>query len=253
MGLQYTVSRGDNLSLLARQHRLPNWQAIYNHPRNADFRRRRPNPDLIMPGDQLFIPTPAEVSGQPARNPMAINYTVPGLFVPVRQPSTMACWAAMFTMMYSWKNQVSISIENAVETLGEPYISVYRNNTGLPIEANRRLAETAGMRAEPLYNPSITGWLQLLKTHGLLWTSYGWQVFGPDGFTETRAGRHIVIFYGMYGDGTANGTHIRYVDPSDGNRHVMTFEQMVRGHETGFAMRRLDDPQLGQFSQIMHY
>jgi len=140
-----------------------------------------------------------------------------------------------------------------VATLGEPYSSVYRKDSGLPIEANRQLAGRAGMVAEPLYNPSIDGWANLLRRHGLLWTSFGWQVFGPDGKTVTRAGRHILIFYGIFGDGSANGTHIRYVDPSDGNRHTMTVERMVQQHETGFAMRRLSDKQLGQFSQIMHY
>ena len=183
----------------------------------------------------------------------SFDYTVPGLIVPVRQPSGMSCWAAMFTMMYSWKNQQSISIENAVATLGGNYLSVFRKNTGLSINENRNLANAAGMTAEPLYNPSIQGWLNLLRRHGLLWTSYGWRQFGPDGITEVRAGRHIIIFYGMYGDGTAAGTHVRYVDPSDGRKHTMTVSQMVNQHETGFAMRNLTDQQLTLFSQIMHY
>ena len=63
----------------------------------------------------------------------SFDYTVPGTFVPVRQPSSMACWAAMYTMMYSWKNKQSISIQNAVATLGGNYAEVYRNNTGLSI------------------------------------------------------------------------------------------------------------------------
>ena len=109
------------------------------------------------------------------------------------------------------------------------------------------------MVAEPLHNPSITGWQTLLQRHGLLWTSYGWQRFGPDGLTEIRAGRHIIIFYGVQGDGTAAGTDILYVDPSDGRRHRMSVERMVRQHETGFTMRSLTDQQLTLFSQIMHY
>jgi hypothetical protein len=159
----------------------------------------------------------------------------------------------MYTMMYSWKNQVSIDIRTAVSALGERYLECFTRNTGLPIEENRNLAQAAGMQAEPLQNLSVEGWLRYLRYYGLLWTSYGWQVFDARGLTETRAGRHIIIIYGMLGDGTPGGTTVKYVDPADGQFHTMTFDQFVRQHETGFAMRPLSDAQLGQFSQIMHY
>jgi len=182
-----------------------------------------------------------------------IDYTVPGLIVPVRQPSSMSCWAAMYTMMYSWKNQVSIGIRDAVATLGQRYLDCYDANTGLPIEENRNLAMAAGMTAEPLQNFTIQGWANLLQQNGLLWTSYGWQVFDATGLVETRAGRHIIIFYGITGDGSSTGTKIKYVDPGDGAFHEMTFQQTLRQHETGFTLRPLTDAQLGQFSQVMHY
>lgn len=182
-----------------------------------------------------------------------INVTVPGLIVPVRQPNGMSCWAAMYTMMYSWKNQLSIDIRTAVSQLGQKYLDCFDKNTGLPIEENRNLAQTAGMQAEPLQNLSPEGWASFLRAYGLLWTSYGWQVFDPTGLTETRAGRHIIIIYGMVGDGSPNGTIVKYVDPSDGNFHTMSLETFVSQHETGFTMRSLNDKQLGQFSQIMHY
>ena len=53
----HTVKRGETLSGIARQHGLKSWQEIYNHPSNAGFRTKRPNPNLIHPGDQINIPT----------------------------------------------------------------------------------------------------------------------------------------------------------------------------------------------------
>ncbi len=182
-----------------------------------------------------------------------IDYTVPGLIVPVRQPSGMSCWAAMYTMMYSWRNQQSIPIRTAVENLGPRYLKCFDDNTGLPIEENRNLARTAGMEAEPLQNLTIEGWLSYLQSYGLLWTSYGWQVFDATGLTEVRAGRHIIILYGLLGDSTSDGTIVKYVDPSDGQFHTMTFTRFLGQHETGFTMRPLTDAQLREFSQIMHY
>jgi len=54
----YTVQQGDCLSSIAKDFGFADWHTIYNHPQNADFRRRRPNPNLIFPGDQLFVPDP---------------------------------------------------------------------------------------------------------------------------------------------------------------------------------------------------
>ena len=176
---------------------------------------------------------------------MAIDYRVPGLIVPVRQPSGMSCWAAMYTMMYSWKNQVSLSIETAVSRLGPHYLEVFRSDTGLAITENRRLAEVAGLVAEPLQNWSIDGWAGMLRRYGLLWTSYAWRV-------GNRSGRHIIIFYGLR-DGGALGQLVLYVDPGDAQFHEMPFSQAVSQHELAFTGAPLGNAELGQFSQVIHY
>jgi Papain-like cysteine protease AvrRpt2 len=74
--------------------------------------------------------------------------------------------------------------------------------------------------------------------YGLLWTSHGWLVMTPDGMTVQRAA-HIIIFYGIDGDGTPGGTQIKYVDPSEG----AFISRMVQQHETG-TMQSLTDRQL---------
>ncbi|MBC7925517.1 MAG: peptidoglycan-binding protein [Bryobacteraceae bacterium] len=56
MGSWYTVLQGDCLSSIARRHGLTSWRRIYDAAENAAFRRRRPNPNVIEPGDVLFVP-----------------------------------------------------------------------------------------------------------------------------------------------------------------------------------------------------
>lgn len=51
----HIVQKGENLSQIAKQYKLNDWRLIYNHPNNAAFRERRPNPNLILPSDGLFI------------------------------------------------------------------------------------------------------------------------------------------------------------------------------------------------------
>lgn len=56
MSKVHTVSQGECLSLIARNYGFDNWRTIYDDAANADFRRLRPNPNLIYPGDKVVIP-----------------------------------------------------------------------------------------------------------------------------------------------------------------------------------------------------
>ena len=54
----HVVKRGEWLSTIAQHYGFADWKVIYNHPDNAEFRRLRPNPNVIEPGDQIVIPDP---------------------------------------------------------------------------------------------------------------------------------------------------------------------------------------------------
>jgi N-acetylmuramoyl-L-alanine amidase len=64
MPTTHIVRQGECLSSIAYHYKLASWRAIYDDPHNADFRQQRPNPNLICPGDRLYIPdlTPREVT-----------------------------------------------------------------------------------------------------------------------------------------------------------------------------------------------
>ena len=61
----HTVQQGECLVSIAKCRGFP-WRAIYDHSLNESFRARRPNPNVIYPGDRLFIPgpEPREESGE---------------------------------------------------------------------------------------------------------------------------------------------------------------------------------------------
>jgi hypothetical protein len=67
MGSRYIVKSGDSLSRIAAAHKLPSWRMVYDSSDNADFRRRRPNPNLIQPGDVLILPDVPASSPPPGR------------------------------------------------------------------------------------------------------------------------------------------------------------------------------------------
>lgn len=74
MSSRYTVQPGDNLSKIARRHGYPSWRVIYYHADNAEFRRRRPNPNLIHPGDILVLPDMPSATPPPATLVLPWNF-----------------------------------------------------------------------------------------------------------------------------------------------------------------------------------
>src|SRR5262245_36498098 len=58
----HIVQQGECLASIAKENGFADWRTIYNDDQNAEFRQKRPNPNILFPGDQLFIPdkTPKE-------------------------------------------------------------------------------------------------------------------------------------------------------------------------------------------------
>lgn len=52
---RHTVVAGDCLCSVAKTYGL-SWDAIYNHPKNAPLRAKRPDPNVLYPGDVIAIP-----------------------------------------------------------------------------------------------------------------------------------------------------------------------------------------------------
>lgn len=58
--VQHTVALGETIRTIAFSYGIPDWRSIYEHSRNAELRRERPNPDVLHPGDQLWLELPEE-------------------------------------------------------------------------------------------------------------------------------------------------------------------------------------------------
>ena len=55
MPTRHEVQQGDYLSKIAAEYGFL-WKTLYNHPLNAEFKAKRPDPNVIYPGDVIWIP-----------------------------------------------------------------------------------------------------------------------------------------------------------------------------------------------------
>ena len=65
----HVVDQGDWISKIANWYGFPKWESIWNDPDNAALREKRPDPNLIYPGDRVYIPSvsPKEATGSTAQ------------------------------------------------------------------------------------------------------------------------------------------------------------------------------------------
>ena len=52
----HLVAQGEYLSKIAKEYGFSDYKTIWNHPENAEYRKKRKNPNILYPGDRLFVP-----------------------------------------------------------------------------------------------------------------------------------------------------------------------------------------------------
>ena len=53
---KHVVKQGEGIGKIAKSHGFYEWEPIWNDPANNDLRDKRKNPNVLWPGDILFIP-----------------------------------------------------------------------------------------------------------------------------------------------------------------------------------------------------
>jgi hypothetical protein len=62
MAMHHIVEQGEYLSLIAKKYGFSTYRTLWNHPENADLKKLRKNPNILFPGDRVFIPDRQEHS-----------------------------------------------------------------------------------------------------------------------------------------------------------------------------------------------
>jgi len=175
---------------------------------------------------------------------MALNrplgFEVPGSVPELKQPSTMTCWATAYTMLVSWRDQVSYSIEDALGRVGQKWVQHFKDNKPTFPEQEAELFAAAGLMAEPLASYTLDSWEAMLRQYGPLTV-----VIDVSGSGVV----HMVVVTGIHGDGSPEGTTISLIDPLQGSRKSMKFSEFISMYEGGEEQRK----RFKRHNQIIHW
>jgi hypothetical protein len=129
----------------------------------------------------------------------------------IRQPSSNACWAAVYAMMFSWKAGKAVTIAAALNPLGSQYTGYFRDDEGLPGGSELAFVKTAGMQAMPPADYPLSEYRDILRRRGPAWITTG------DGLKS-----HARLLVGIYGPNeeekyeTYGATVMEFIDPEYG-------------------------------------
>ena len=56
----HIVEQGEHLSQIAKFYGFPDYKILWDHPENADLKKLRKNPNILFPGDEVFVPDKEE-------------------------------------------------------------------------------------------------------------------------------------------------------------------------------------------------
>jgi outer membrane protein OmpA-like peptidoglycan-associated protein len=147
-----------------------------------------------------------------SRAAAAVDYRVPGIVAPVRQPSSMTCWATVTTIMKCWRAQASMTIETAIGQIGANWLAKFTANQGLTTAEKAPFLAAAGLAYEYPQSLTAAGWEGLLRRYGPLWVT-------TDEDPTAGFAIHARVMAGIHGDGTDAGTKIDVIDPATGTAY----------------------------------
>jgi hypothetical protein len=140
----------------------------------------------------------------------------------VRQPNQNDCWAASLAMVVGRRNGRHLWVNDIKQMASQAGVQL--NPNGAIPRGNgpniRKLATALRLRFHDVRTPSFNvSLMQRLLQPGRL------AVFGDFQYTGVPQRFHVIAVYRLFGDGTAGGTTVSFIDPSVGRHRNMLYDQ----------------------------
>lgn len=166
----------------------------------------------------------------------SLAYEIDGDIPVFQQPNGMACWATVGTMLLSWQDQQSYSIETVMDMAGQKFRDMFDQQQGLPGEDHDEFAAALGMTIEypQCYTPE--GIYDLLVNYGPI-------IVITDEDSSEFFAIHARIIKGIDTD-SGGAVYLNIVDPGNGREYTESFESFTSKFEAVDGAPRI---------QVMHF
>lgn len=149
----------------------------------------------------------------------SVNVKVTGTVPAIQQPTDNTCWATAATMLKSWKDGQSESIDAVMHAADSSsgtvfgFAKSFAQNKALSGSRKPDFLRALGLKAEGPQTFTVQGWADLLKNRGPLWVT-------TNEGTQQNFAVHARTMIAIAGDGSPEATFVIFIDPADGQQHT---------------------------------
>lgn len=169
---------------------------------------------------------------------LILDYRVPDLPMPLQQTTSNLSWATVATMMASWRDRQSWTVDGYIGSLGGPWAAQLAKNESLSSAEAPQFLATMGLQIESTSaNFTAERWESMLRDWGPIW------VTADPGSAPDVQGVHAHIVVGIHGPSDGNPT-VDIIDPGIGREvqmpmaeFVARYEQLARTPSAGMQIR----------------
>ncbi|MEN9867479.1 MAG: hypothetical protein RL748_3069, partial [Pseudomonadota bacterium] len=175
----------------------------------------------------------------------AVLAEVKEVIMPLTQESDNVCWAAVATMMYSWKQGEVLTPREVLKVAGQDYVDQFLADQRLTFQQKPALLAALGLTGESaLTNYPLSTYVSLMKLHGPLWVTV-------DSKKGSGFSAHALILTKISGESVNNAASATFtcIDPQEGKQKTIAFLEYVKLYEQMMTDNVAADP----YIQIVHF
>ncbi len=145
MAKQHTVKQGEHISRIAHQYGFSDYRTVWNYAENASLKKKRKNPNVLYPGDKVYIPD-KELKTEACNTGQLHRFVVPAQTLKLR-------------LIIKGFDERPIVNTPCVLKVGSKTYSMTTSSTGLIEQRILKTAETASLFIRDLEIPLLIGHL----------------------------------------------------------------------------------------------
>ncbi len=173
--------------------------------------------------------------------------------IPMRQPSSMSCWATTATMMMNWKNNRRFTEEQTLTEIGNNlippdesfYVDIFDRDVGLLSSQKEEFINAMHMEGEEPANYPASSYVDWIRNYGPLWIT-------TDASSDSAFSPHARVLFKIEGTDIDDPDRVYFSFYNPENSLMEPERETFREFINQFEQMVTDNP-ANLFIQIVHF